>query len=691
MTIRMSGRALALAVALLAAAQGPAAADGAALLTTTILAEAAPQGAAVAIAADARSRTTATAELTVRLTALPATVTPKVCALRVVLAEDIPGGDYGGVLLELQDRAGLPADQPGRAVAALRLRPATPAGTAVLLRSAALCAALRGPLSAAAEADRVVRLSLLTSTRDSRVVVAGAGAEASRDAPRLTVTYEKPGAIPGAADWAQVRRDAQHSGRSPWRMHDPDGRFTPTAFAARTIGGAAASAVLSDLRQSPLLYDGRIFVVIDGGPGRFRLAAIDRSGAVLAERTLNEAPTYLVAGGPGRILYVTENRILEFDARTLGSPLRETPLPGDDTLRDAPTVGGDGTLYLVSQKYVRALTPSGGELWRRPTGERKVAAVALSADETTAYVLLGGTNPRLLALDAASGDCRWEERRVATSAGENDPMPLPVVSGSDILITGAFPTADTLYVVRDRPPVAPADQGATVPPPPVAACQADAEAAPGGVIAVGGPGDHIPTPTAGANDDAFHIRAGRLCWSRAGETATGSDWGTCRPLDGCDEAETREITLLIGDSADGASPRHLYALAGASGRVFFITATVRPDGDLAPRCLRLDVAGAGPNLLLAPDGTLINVSEARGLQAIVPSSLPAEGATLTLTAEHVRLENGATFRAGSTIATESGLAIPAGSSINLVAGERIVFAPGLRIAQGARLRARAGF
>jgi hypothetical protein len=689
MTIRLFRRPL--AVALLAAAPGlAAAADGAAVVTSTIPAGAAPAGARIEIAADARSRPTAQADLTAPLGVLPAAFatadeTTQVCAMRVVLAEAIPGGDHGGVLLELKDAAG-PA--PGRTVAALRLRPATPAGTAVTLRSTALCAALR-TARAAAGTDPVGTFRLQTATRDGRVVIAGAGAAQTRDAPRLTVTYEKPGAIPGVGDWAQVRRDAQHSGRSPWRMHDPDGRFTPTAFAARAIAGVEPGTVLSDLRQAPLLYDGRIFVVLDGGPGKFRLAAIDRSGAALAETTLSEAPTHLVAGGPGRILYVTENRILEFDARRLGSRLRETPIPPDETLRDAPTVGSDGTLFLVSQASVRALSPSGAELWRRPTGEDRIAAAALSADETTAYVLLGGANPRLLALDAASGDCRWAERRIAIAAGENDPMPLPVVSGADILITGAFPVGDTLHVVRDRPPVAPADQGATVPPPPVAACRA--AAAPGGVIAVGGPGDHIPTPLAGPNDDTFYARAGRLCWSRAGETATGSDWGACRPLDGCDEAETRGITLLIGDSADGASPRHLYALAGASGRVFFITATVRPDGDLAARCLRLDVAGAGPNLLLAPDGTLINVSAARGLQAIAPSSLPAAGATLTLTAEHLRLENGATFRAGGAIATEPGLAIPAGSSINLVAGARIVFAPGLRIAQGARVRARAGF
>lgn len=50
-----------------------------------------------------------------------------------------------------------------------------------------------------------------------------------------------------------------------------------------------------------------------------------------------------------------------------------------------------------------------------------------------------------------------------------------------------------------------------------------------------------------------------------------------------------------------------------------------------------------------------------------------------------------TFRAGKTIGTAAGLILPANTNINLVAGERIAFAPGLRVVQGAQVRARAGF
>ena len=53
-------------------------------------------------------------------------------------------------------------------------------------------------------------------------------------------------------------------------------------------------------------------------------------------------------------------------------------------------------------------------------------------------------------------------------------MPVPVAAGSDILVTKAFPTSDTLYVFQDEVRAAPDGKGELVPPPPSAGCRASA-------------------------------------------------------------------------------------------------------------------------------------------------------------------------------------------------------------------------
>jgi len=125
--------------------------------------------------------------------------------------------------------------------------------------------------------------------------------------------------------------------------------------------------------------------------------------------------------------------------------------------------------------------------------------------------------------------------------------------------------------------------------------------------------------------------------------------------------------------------------------LFFIVSNLAADGDFAPACRMQGFPDLGPNLVLAADGTLINASEKRSLQAIIPASFGAGAADITLSAQTVRDYAGGVFRAPGTITTAPDLALPADSDLGLVAGGKIVFAPGLKIANGARLRARVGF
>ena len=184
-------------------------------------------------------------------------------------------------------------------------------------------------------------------------------------------------------------------------------------------------------------------------------------------------------------------------------------------------------------------------------------------------------------------------------------------------------------------------------------------------------------------------RGGRLCWSRDDSAEV------CSNLQGCSQAEARNISLLIGDSGGGANSTHLYGLAAASKQLFFISARWRARGarTLDSACLMQPLEKAGPNLILAPDGTLYNSNEQRNLQAIVPKAFPtaAEDQDLQLTAELLAANNDSLLRAPGAIYTRTSLNLPADTDLILVAGKRIVFSTGLRVATGARLRARVGF
>ncbi len=661
--------------------------------STVIVAATAPPAASLVIAADEWNRPSATAEFQFHLAPLPRGGGLASCALRVVLDKNSSNSDDNGVLLQLFDAA-----DSARPVAALRVPPRTTAGSALLLRSKSLCATLDKVLKPAGAESGSVKFRLQTTTRNGMLSLAGMAVAASGPppghAPRLLIGAYSGDGPAGGADWGQIRQGPGHGGRSDWRLYDPQGRYNATSSVALPIRG---QQVRDDLRQSPILDRGRILTVTDLGAGQFRLAALNRSGAILEQITLRDLPRFLAAGGAGRLAYASENRILLFAPRALATLPVALPIPAGETLRDTPTLGRDGALYTVTTQNIRGFSPGLAESWRFAIGNQDdLAAMALSADLATAYALIGGASPALLALDAGTGDCRWRQPLPPIKHGSNEPMPAPVVTGNDILVTQAFPTGDQIYVIHDRPPAAdPPEQGGIVPPTPQAACQA--AAAPAGLTVIGESGDHIPAPMAGISNDAFYLRAGRLCRGRSGPDPQKPDSGLriwneqCKPMDGCAPGDAKGISLLIGDSSGGESFDHMYGLAAEARRLFFITAHLQAGGDIAPTCRMQPVANLGPNLVLGADGTLINVTVDRKLQAIVPAGFATNPGNITLTQPLLDKNNRSTFRTPAAISTAADLRLGAGNEVILVAGVRVVFSTGLRIAAGANLRARVGF
>ncbi len=132
--------------------------------------------------------------------------------------------------------------KPDRAVAAINVPPGTSKSTAIVLRSEALCDALQKPVARKAAGDQrdLARFELKTTIRDRQGGDVFGATDRPADIPRLLLTYDRPNAFPGDADWSQIRRDAQHSGRSPWKLYDPDGPTRrPSSPLFRSISPAA--------------------------------------------------------------------------------------------------------------------------------------------------------------------------------------------------------------------------------------------------------------------------------------------------------------------------------------------------------------------------------------------------------------------------------------------------------------------
>ena len=691
----------------------------------------------ITISADARKQPVGRAELQFDLTALPAGARLETCALRVVLGRKVADGDYSGVFIQL--KAQNPSSRQWEIKAGLNVPPGTEKDTALLLRDPALCQGLTPGGGA--------QLRLETETRDKALgidgdiipdnvppdVAARTFRFSSAYAPRLILGYPIDAGTLADADWGQVRRDARHTGRSRGRLYDPNTWFSPTKYAVRPLDIPKSPAVTS-LRQSPLLFGGGVWAAFNPALNDYRIRGFTPTGAPLREsRNPLLQPKAIAAGPHGPIYYVTEQHIAVFpsDGTALTAPPAtdrdyaltylvlsalpriSSPSGGEsppdpttaESIREVPTIAADGTLYFVTQSFVRGYSagPTKRELWRYPTGPVPVGPVTLSEDERTAYVLFGGKFSRLVALDAATGECRWSQPFPSPIVfEENKTMPIPVVAGQNIFVTRQAPVADTLFIIRDEP----SQTGAgSVLMPTSTACERSE--APGGIEAL--QGTDIPTPVVGPGKEAFYVKSGNLCWARGpgeGACIDRYDFGPARPLPSCTSADLRGVRLLVGDSSggstllpsDGNKPvdnaTHLYGLDPERSSLLALSLIWGTSGSLLATCQKAELPGLGPNLILAPGGTLYNQSPRGDLQQIVAAefgSVPAGMADTTLTRAILEKDTGITFRAPKRLLLEPGLSVPAGSDLTLVAGKQIVFPTGFSVKPGARLRARAGF
>jgi outer membrane protein assembly factor BamB len=538
-------------------------------------------------------------------------------------------------------------------------------------------------------------------------------------APRLLLTYVLPNSWPGRADWSQPRRDAQQSGRSPWRIYNDKGAYTPASFAVRPLGNATFTDV-----SPPLLLYSRQLVAVSGGSN---VQIMDADGAVLRTIPLTAAPKFIGISQQGWLYATSTNKIVMQPLQ--GGLQFMIDIGGEETVLDPPTIGDDGSLYVVTSKFVYAYPPppvpttlANVPLWRHltQTGNEKnndVSAVALSEDGRTAY-FVDKQNKAIFALDAATGKEKWKAEGVETSRGEKDPMPVPVVASGAIFVTDHAPTASRLYIF---------DGGS------------------GALLGTISGNRNIAAPVVGPDQSVYYFRDGLVQWRRSNR-----ENGNGKQTAGTDGCEKFEADLLRADLSGNiyALNRKQDALAvlpAAGGKCIQLTDTPPPGsytgscreqtmngtiltancqrangawqptalnvaqcvGDIGNHNGNLGCQGGRPaspspappkldiaSLVIAPDGSMFGYSREQKLvriTAVAPGRLELSNEILGLSKDGKALvkNNDMTFRAGEVV-TEPNLTLPANTNINIVAEKGIAFRPGLHIAAGARLHAGMG-
>ena len=507
--------------------------------------------------------------------------------------------------------------------------------------------------------------------------------------PRLIVRYYMP---PAAADpnWSQERYDPQQSGRTAWQVSAGSGGITLAK--PNPVYQPSGHIV-----NGPVMYKGRLFFhthqVEGSGSGKFFITAVDQRGKAVwgKDVDIQAAAKFSPAlDREGRLYVVTENCLLvlnaEDDGKFLTSPcLTEScssnlcngksllGVKGQTSVRSTPTLGANGALYLSTNQGVFALTPYPElkVLWRFRAGglDQSFGQVALSADETTAYVLDGAAG-QLVAIDTTDGSERWRGGTFTKSdSTKSDALPVPVVEAGFVCVVNGYQQGDSLQVFEDK------------------TCAEKAPSVCQPVATIQGSISRPVIPVITGNGKAYFVNNQSLCAWEPLKTATATPTATPTPSG---------LSPLSQLAADGKG--NVYVMDGMSSPQRI--RGYRPD---FTEFLSLDVPATesvaekkstnfGNNLLVAADGTLYNAN-ANTLFAfeLVPEN--------DLTVSNVAGANRTTFLAAKSLQVgkvgKNGepeeVAVNPGQSFIFKSGCSIELKPGFKVSTGARVLMQVGF
>jgi hypothetical protein len=502
--------------------------------------------------------------------------------------------------------------------------------------------------------------------------------------PKLIVKYYM-GLTVAETGWPQYNYDSQHSGRTPWKYN--------THGSEVALNGVYSPA--GYIKGDPVVYNGNLFFhtqtdVAAGKPelqgsGKFLISAVNGSGQPLWGNAQDIGAVVKFQPSvdqTGRLYIITENTLEILNLKDAGQKLKsldwKAQLKSEEavSIRSAPTLGYNGTLYLSTNKGIYALTPY-PELnifWKYTTSENAFGRITLSKDESVAYTV-DAAQGLLVALDNTDGTPKWRrpiinlttesdgstcEKSTAQEAKmfqENPPVPVVGVNGIVYVTTGDY-SGKCLHVF-------------------------DAEGRNVTTISTAG---RLSQPVIASNGNAIFINqenqgeGGKLCRY----DSKAEDILSCNPKIE-DQLSPRSRLVLDGNdnvyAIDRISdPQRVRGYTFEFQRLFKelqVAKTVSASDRESRNFL--------PNLLIAPDGTLYTRND-NHLFAITPKNLLVD---------YLVLKPGDAIQHETAFLAEKSITVQnvtiAKKSVILKSGGTIGFKPGFAVKKGARLSCKVGF
>lgn len=238
--------------------------------------------------------------------------------------------------------------------------------------------------------------------------------------PRLVVYYTLKNYQ--KVEWAGAQGDAQHQAQTATNF----GGIIPTGFTCEKV------TEITNNQQDLVMYKNKIYVAAPGEINALKAANLyaiepNTKNKTRIATNLDNSIQMPVIDYAGRLYYISENKVSVFDLNNGNAKTEPISISGMKTIKVSPTIGKDGTLYLVLSNIICAYSPFPQHrlLWQYSLSGDK-SPLTLNPEGTIAYVA-SYTRDTLYAINTNNGR-KIGEVAVALAPVQNEGATIPLVN-----------------------------------------------------------------------------------------------------------------------------------------------------------------------------------------------------------------------------------------------------------------------
>ncbi len=232
-----------------------------------------------------------------------------------------------------------------------------------------------------------ISLYMMTTSRGKGRQWYSDTADNSSDVPRLILEYTVEDQPPVSQS---NESSAAQSSQTFWTANEPNA-YVPVKFT-------------SAWSNAPAFYNNLVYLVVEDTNAQKELQILDSIGnPAFAPLPLGDNPgQYLLISKSGTLSIVGEGKIRIFKLDSQGKPSEDGEYEVEGAIPTiAPTLGPDGSLYLVNDQNIYGLNPDLQTLWEVPLTDLKTSRVTVGPSGQFVYLIT--KNEGLLTINAQTG------------------------------------------------------------------------------------------------------------------------------------------------------------------------------------------------------------------------------------------------------------------------------------------------